>query len=150
MQIFEAIEIHRKPQALHSGGETNIIINIMRPIADPVTRAEVLKHLDTEAGLNPATAYPKTVFVGLELGGAVLAAMLAYRHNCGFGIVRKDGTVVLDFEHRQNPGDYSFILVDDVRTTGESLFKAKKLLESSYSIQATELYVVDRSELEYD
>ena len=87
---------------LHSGDKSDVLYDVLEVVGTKKFLNSFKKFIRKEEYL-----------VGIEFGGAILAAMSGKP----FGIVRKDGTV-----YGEIPNNYS--IIDDVITTGNSIESA--------------------------
>ena len=117
MSVFDGVRVGEFK--LHSGGTSPVLFDVPAMLWEPRDRCYVRDLLVLQM---PDVAWD--AIVGVEFGGAVLAALLAEAYpDKHLGFVRKSGEVIV-------PGDaWRCIVVDDVETTGASLREAQAALE---------------------
>src|SRR5574337_1232127 len=125
MSILDGVKIGNF--RLHSGSKSPVLFDVMEMIKEPRDRDYVKTTLiDQVYEKIPQMGLNDLYIVGIEFGGAILAAMVADNFSQKLAFVRKDGTCTL------KPGVYleEAVIVDDVYTTGSSIAMARSALES--------------------
>lgn len=148
ISLLSHIKLGRKTP-LHSGGESDIFFDIIESLSDPISRKQIIEYVDSKIALSE---FYNDGIVGIELGGALIAALYAGYIECSMmrgklptkvklGIYRKDGTLIM------SPKAENVWLIDDVITTGTSIQEAKScLVREGIGIKGV-VSIVDRREL---
>jgi len=123
LKKLQEMGIRRGNFVLHSGGKTNVLIDVL-------TVREYFNDF-------MKTLIPKYTVVGIELGGT----LLAYAYDKKAGIVRKDGYF---YPPQSLKGPKVISLCDDVVSTGQSFYRAAEILERHGYIIGERLVVIDR------
>jgi len=125
---------------LASGKRSNYFVNIKRASTDPKILREIAKQMAPHVG--------DSKIAGMVLGAVPLAVAVALETDRPFVMVRKEpkdyGTKEL-IEGEVAPGE-SFIVVEDVATTGGSTMKVVAALREKGARVSKALVVVDREE----
>lgn len=125
---------------LASGKRSNYFVNIKRASTDPKILREIAKQMAPHVG--------DCKIAGMALGAVPLAVAVALETDRPFVMVRKEpkdhGTKEL-IEGDVAPGE-SFIVVEDVATTGGSTMKVVSALREKGARVSKALVVVDREE----
>jgi orotate phosphoribosyltransferase len=125
---------------LASGKRSNYFVNIKRASTDPRILREIAKQMAPHVG--------DCKIAGMALGAVPLAVAVALETDRPFVMVRKEpkdhGTKEL-IEGDVAPGE-SFIVVEDVATTGGSTMKVVSALREKGARVSKALVVVDREE----
>jgi len=125
---------------LASGKRSNYFVNIKRASTDPRILREIAKEMAPHVG--------DCKIAGMALGAVPLAVAVALETDRPFVMVRKEpkdhGTKEL-IEGDVAPGE-SFIVVEDVATTGGSTMRVVTALREKGARVSKALVVVDREE----
>lgn len=125
---------------LASGKKSNYFVNIKRASTNPQVLREIGKAMAPYVG--------DAKIAGMALGAVPLAVAVALETNRPFVMVRKEpkdhGTKEL-IEGDVSPGE-TFIIVEDVATTGGSTLKVVSALREVGANVSRALVVVDRQE----
>jgi orotate phosphoribosyltransferase len=121
---------------LSSGKKSNVYYDLKEAMGEPEILNDVIQKIKTKWDLSNID-----VIVGIEYGGVPLAVGLSLATNIPFAVLRKKAKeygMGKRIEGYQRFGNA--ILLDDVKTTGGSIQKAKEYLtELGYNVIITEV-----------
>ena len=132
MSVFDGVKIG--DFTLHSGDSSPVLFDVPSMLWSNRERKYIQDILISRL---PNQSYD--AIVGIEFGGAILATLLMeWLQDKHLGFYRKDGTIILSWPHQ------NIILIDDVKTTGNSLREAKRNLEAAGHIVVQSICLIGR------
>lgn len=153
LAIFRSIKIIEGDASwfpLHSGGSSPVLFDVMAMMGDDKTLDFIVDSLRSRITADwhrLSMSSQMRAIAGIELGGAVLAGLIAHKMGLSLVVVRKDGTT----SHKAPPPDHpvhlvtSYVaLIDDVITTGASIDAAEAALKAAGWSVLGPYCVVDR------
>ncbi len=127
---------------LSSGKESNVYIDMRNALSYVKLRSQVVELMTSKA-----RHLDHDLVVGIATGGLPWATLLAYKEEKPLSYVRESkkehGTERLIEGHVTN---MKCLMIDDVATTGKSLFNAIELVKAHGGIISYALVIVDRNE----